>query len=148
MAKYQKPDWFTKHVFNPLVAGLTRLGIPLAGSNILAVKGRKTGEWRKTPVNPLVYEGKRYLVAPRGTTQWVRNLRVTREGELRVGRRTRRFRAEEIPEDARVPILRTYLAKWKWEVGQFFGGVAADSPEEDVRRIAGDHPIFRIEPFD
>src|SRR6187551_3246609 len=63
---YQRPGWFTKHVFNPIVAGLTRLGVSLVGSRVLEVRGRKSGEWRRTPVNPLGYEGERYIVAPRG----------------------------------------------------------------------------------
>jgi deazaflavin-dependent oxidoreductase (nitroreductase family) len=144
--RYVRPGWFTKHVFNPLVAVLTRMGISVWGSRELRVRGRKSGEWRATPVNLLTVDGTRYLVAPRGETQWVRNLRVAGEGELRVGRRVERFRATEIPDEEKPPILRAYLKRWKAEVGVFFGGVSADSPEEDLRRIAPDHPIFRIEP--
>jgi deazaflavin-dependent oxidoreductase (nitroreductase family) len=140
-----RPDWFTKHVFNPTVALLTRAGISVWGSRELRVRGRKTGEWRTTPVNVLTYDGNRYLVAPRGVTQWVRNLRATGEGELRVGRRRERFRATELPDEEKVPILRAYLKRWKAEVGVFFGGVGADSSEEELRRISPDHPVFRIE---
>ena len=50
---YVRPDWFTQHVFNPLVAALTRLGLSVYGSRILAVRGRKSGLWRQTPVNLL-----------------------------------------------------------------------------------------------
>src|SRR5437660_7822502 len=70
--RYVRPGWFTRHVFNPAVAALTRMGVSVWGSRILAVRGRKTGEWRTTPVNLLVHNGERCLVAPRGTTQWVR----------------------------------------------------------------------------
>jgi len=94
-SNYQRPGWFTKHVFNPLVALLTRLGVSLAGSRVLEVRGRKSGEWRPTPVNPLEHEGDRYLVAPRGETQWVRNIRVSGEGRLGKGRRTVEFTAAE-----------------------------------------------------
>jgi deazaflavin-dependent oxidoreductase (nitroreductase family) len=132
-------------VFNPLVAALTRLGVSVAGSRVLEVRGRKSGEPRRTPVNLLVLDGTRYLVAPRGHTQWVRNLRARGEGRLLVGRRAEAFRAEEITDDAKPPILRAYLRKWKWEVGQFFGGVGPDSADAELRRIAPDHPIFRIE---
>ena len=62
--------------FNGLVRTLTRYGISIYGSRVLYVRGRKTGEWRTTPVNPLSYGGHRYLVAPRGHTQWVRNMRA------------------------------------------------------------------------
>ena len=80
---YQRPGWFSQHVFNPLVARLTRVGISLAGSRVLEVRGRKSGQWRRTPVNPLDFEGARYLVAPRGNTQWVRNLRANPEASGR-----------------------------------------------------------------
>jgi deazaflavin-dependent oxidoreductase (nitroreductase family) len=144
--RYKKPGWFTKHVFNPMVAVITRLGISVWGSRVLAVRGRKTGEWRTTPVNLLVIGGNRYLVAPRGHTQWVRNLRVTGEGELRLGRRTEKFIATEIPDDDKAPILRSYLRKWKAESGVFFEGVGPDSSDEELRRIAADHPVFKLSP--
>jgi deazaflavin-dependent oxidoreductase (nitroreductase family) len=144
-SRYVRPGWFTKHVFNPIVALLTRAGVSVWGSRELRVRGRKTGEWRTTPVNLLTYEGNRYLVAPRGVTQWVRNLRAVGEGELRVGRRTERFRATELPDEEKPPILRAYLKRWKAEVGVFFEGVGADSSEEELRRISPDHPVFRIE---
>ena len=112
---YQRPGWFTKNVFNPIVAGLTRIGISLVGSRVLEVRGRKSGEWRRTPVNPLEFEGERYLVAARGQTQWVRNLRVSGEVRLRKGRRTEEFAATELaaPDRAaasRLPDLPTPIA--------------------------------------
>jgi deazaflavin-dependent oxidoreductase (nitroreductase family) len=143
--RYVAPDWFTRNVFNRVVAAFTRRGISVWGSRVLEVRGRKTGEPRRTPVNLLTLDGTRYLVAPRGHTQWVRNLRVAGEGELLLGRKRERFVAVEIADSEKEPILRAYLKRWKWEVGQFFGGVAADSPSDDFRGIAPDHPIFRIE---
>ena len=142
--RYQRPGWFTKHVFNNLVALFTRLGISVWGSRVLEVPGRKTGEPRRTPVNLLTYEGQRYLVAPRGHTQWVRNLRASGSGRLLLGRRSEYFTATEVAEEQRPPILRAYLKRWKAEVGVFFGGVGPDSSEEDLRRIAPDHPVFRL----
>lgn len=142
---FKEPGWFTKHVFNPLVAGATKLGMPLAGSRVLEVKGRKSGEWRKTPVNPLEFEGDRYLVAPRGNTQWVRNMRASGGGRLVRGRRVEEFTATEVPDSQRPPLLRAYLEKWKWEVGAFFDGVGPDSSDEELRRISPDHPAFRID---
>ena len=141
---YQRPGWFTKHVFNPIVAGLTRLGVSLVGSRVLEVRGRKSGEWRRTPVNPLEFEGERYIVAPRGETQWVRNLRASGEGRLRKGLGAEEFRAVELPDEEKVPLLRAYLRKWAWEVGAFFQGVGADAPDEELRRIAPLHPVFRV----
>jgi deazaflavin-dependent oxidoreductase (nitroreductase family) len=142
--RYQRPDWFTKNVFNPMVAAFTRLGLSLWGSRILEVPGRKTGEPRRTPVNLMTFEDGRYLVAPRGHTQWVRNLRASGSGKLHVGRRTEDFTALELEDTEKPDLLRTYLRKWKWESGQFFGGVGPDAPEDEIRRIAPDHPVFRI----
>ena len=145
MAYYKQPGWFTNNVFNPLVALSTRLGLSIWGSRVLRVRGRKSGEWHSTPVNLLTLDGTQYLVAPRGLTQWVRNLRAAGSGELKLGRRVQPFRAVEVPDADKLPILRAYLKRWKAEVGVFFGGVGADSPEADLRRIAPDHPIFRLE---
>jgi len=115
------------------------------GSRVLRVRGRRSGEWRETPVNVLTRDGERYLVAPRGHTQWVRNLRISGERELRLGRKTEPFRATEISDEDKPELLRAYLKRWKAEVGVFFGGVGPDSSEEDLRRIAPDHPVFHIE---
>ena len=146
MAYYQKPDWFTRNVFNAAVALMTRAGISVWGSRILRVRGRKTGTWHSHPVNLLTYEGKRYLVAPRGLTQWVRNIRAAGGGELGLGGRVQSFKAVEISDDEKLQILRAYLKRWKIEVGVFFQGVDADSPEQELRRVAPDHPVFLIAP--
>src|SRR5688572_13557442 len=84
--RYLRPDWFTEHVFNPTVAGLTRIGVSVWGARVLEVPGRTSGEIRTTPVNLLTIDGDRYLVAPRGETQWVKNVRVAGGCRLRVGR--------------------------------------------------------------
>jgi deazaflavin-dependent oxidoreductase (nitroreductase family) len=144
--RYVRPGWFTRNVFNRFVAVLTRVGVSVWGSRELRVRGRTSGEWRTTPVNLLRYDGGRYLVAPRGETQWVRNLRVSGGGELRVGRRTESFRATELPDDEKVEILRAYLKRWRMEVGVFFDNVTAAAPDGDIRRIAPNHPVFRLTP--
>jgi deazaflavin-dependent oxidoreductase (nitroreductase family) len=142
---YQEPGWFTRNVFNKVVAGLTKAGISVAGSRVLEVKGRKTGEWRRTPVNLLDFEGDRYLVAPRGNTQWVRNMRAAGGGRLALGRKTEDFKATETPPEQAAPLLRAYLTKWKWEVGAFFDGVGPDASDDELRRIAPDHPVFKLD---
>jgi deazaflavin-dependent oxidoreductase (nitroreductase family) len=147
-ARYQAPGWFTRNVFNRAVAFLTRHGVSVAGSRVLAVRGRTSGEWRTTPVNVLEHEGKRYLVAPRGLTQWVQNIRVAGAGQLRVGKRVEDIRARELDEDEQLPVLRAYLRKWKWEVGVFFEGKGADSTDEELRSIAARHPAFEVLPPD
>jgi deazaflavin-dependent oxidoreductase (nitroreductase family) len=145
-SRYVEPGWFTKHVFNRAVRRLTRLGLPVAGSRELRVRGRTSGEWRSTPVNLLVVEGERYLVAPRGTTQWVRNLRAAGTGELRYGRRVEAFRGEELPDEAKPPVLQEYVHRWSWEVGAFFEGVDKNATQADLARIAPDFPVFRVRP--
>jgi deazaflavin-dependent oxidoreductase (nitroreductase family) len=142
---YRAPGWFDRNVMNPFVRGLTRLGISVWGSRILEVRGRKSGEPRRVPVNVLTFGGGRYLVSPRGETQWVRNLRAAGEGRLLVGGTHERFRPVEIADSEKEAILRAYLGRWKWEVGQFFDGVGPDSAPAELRRIAPRHPVFRIE---
>ncbi len=145
MPKYDRPGLITKGVLNPIVTWVTRLGLSVWGSRVLAVRGRSTGRWRTTPVNLLSLDGARYLVSPRGLTQWVRNLRVAGAGELRLGKRTERFWAVELADNEKPAVLRAYLRRWKAEVGVFFAGVGASSPDADLRRIAPDHPVFRVE---
>ena len=142
--RYVKPG-LPDRVFNGAIAALTRLGVSVYGSRILAVRGRKSGEWRTVPVNLLEHDGFRYLVAPRGETQWVRNLRVTGTGELRVGRRRETFRAVELPDAEKPPLLRAYLRKWAFEVKTFFEGVGAEAADSELRRIASGYPVFRVE---
>jgi deazaflavin-dependent oxidoreductase (nitroreductase family) len=145
-ARYVKPK-SASNLFNDTVGRLTKMGVSVYGSRILAVRGRKSGEWRTTPVNPLsLADGKRYIVAPRGNTQWVRNLRAIGTGELRLGRKVEPFSATEITDDDKPAILRAYLKRWKFEVGVFFDGVDAKAPEEKLREIAPGYPIFRVEP--
>jgi deazaflavin-dependent oxidoreductase (nitroreductase family) len=131
-------------IFNRTVNGLAKLGISLMGSRELAVRGRKSGEWRTTPVNLMTVDGQRYLVAPRGHTQWVRNIRVAGGGELRLGRRVEPIVVEELADADKPPVLREYLRKWAWEVGRFFEGVDKDSPDSRLLEIAPGFPVFRI----
>jgi deazaflavin-dependent oxidoreductase (nitroreductase family) len=131
-------------VFNGTVAMLTRLGISLWGSRVLYVRGRNSGEWRTTPVNLLTFGGERYLVAPRGHTQWVRNMRAAGGGELHVGRRVETFTATEVADQRKPDLLRAYLRRWKFEVGVFFGGVGPDAPDEKLLEIAPGYPVFLI----
>ena len=141
--RYIQPDRNTA-IFNTMVAALTRAGISVWGSRVLAVRGRTSGEWRTTPVNLLSFEGERYLVAPRGQTQWVRNLRVADGGELRVGRRAEPFTATELADADKPAVLRAYLKRWKFEIGMFFGGVGPDAPDATLLEIAPGYPVFRL----
>jgi deazaflavin-dependent oxidoreductase (nitroreductase family) len=143
--RYIKPG-NGENIFHNSVAWLTKRGVSLLGSRVLYVRGRKSGELRSNPVNLLIFEGEKYLVAPRGVTQWVRNLRVAGEGQLRVGRRVEHFKPVELNDDEKPALLRAYLKRWKWEVGMFFDGVDAKAPEDKLREIAPGYPIFRIIP--
>ena len=128
---YQEPGRLTKSVMS------------VWGSRILEVRGRNSGEPRRTPVNLLEVDGYNYLVSPRGEGQWVRNVRA--DGgrlALLLGRHRDERVARELPDSEKSPILRAYLRRWKMEVGVFFDGVSADSKEEDILRIAPDHPVF------
>ncbi|MFG1925122.1 nitroreductase/quinone reductase family protein [Cryptosporangium sp. NPDC048952] len=142
--RYLEPGWFIRNVFNRAIQALTQAGVSIAGSRVLRVRGRTSGEWRENPVNLLSHDGARYLIAPRGQTQWVRNLRVSGQGELRVGRRVEAFTALELGDDVKLPVLREYLRKWGWEVGQFFEGIDKNSSDAEVSAIAPGFPVFRL----
>ncbi|MEX0783448.1 MAG: deazaflavin-dependent nitroreductase [Dehalococcoidia bacterium] len=144
-ATYQKPGFVTKHIFNPLLSGAVKLGMSPRGANILLVQGRKSGEWRSTPVNPLTIDGVRYLVAPRADTHWARNVRAAGGGKLRLGRKEEAFRIVELANAEKPPILRDYLKVWRSETGKFFG-LGPNPTDEDLASIAPSHPVFRIEP--
>jgi deazaflavin-dependent oxidoreductase (nitroreductase family) len=143
--RYVQPGWFTRNIFNRVVSTATSAGLSIWGSRVLQVRGRKSGQIREVPVNLLELDGSRYLVAPRGVTQWVRNLRAAQEGTLRLGRHREVFRAVEVPDAEKLRILRAYLRRWKMEVGVFFDGVGPDADDAQLLRIAPDHPVFRIE---
>jgi hypothetical protein len=140
-----RPDWFTRHVFNRLVSFLMRLGISVMGSRVLEHKGRRSGALHHTPVNLLAIDGTDYLVAPRGETEWVRNVRAA-DGHLTLilGRRRDQRSAVEVPVGERADILRTYLRRWKFEVGMFFQGVGPDSTDAEFAAIADRHPVFAV----
>ena len=144
--RYLQPGHLTRRLMNPLVAYLTARGLSVWGSRILEVRGRASGEWRATPVNPLEVDGHKFLVAPRGETQWVRNLRSAGTGRLRIGRHTEPFVATEVPDGDKVAVLRPYLVRWKWEVGAFFDGVGPDASDVELLAVAPRYPVFEIEP--
>jgi deazaflavin-dependent oxidoreductase (nitroreductase family) len=142
---YKRPGLFTRTIMNRGVIAATRAGLSVWGSRILQVRGRNTGQLRENPVNVLSYREQRYLVAPRGQTEWVRNLRAAGEGSLRLGKRVERVRAIELRDSEKPEILRAYLRRWKMEVGVFFKGVDSNSPAEDLLRIAPEHPVFLLQ---
>jgi deazaflavin-dependent oxidoreductase (nitroreductase family) len=145
-AHYRRPGWFTRTIANRLVSRLTRWGLSVWGARVLEVRGRRTGEPRRVPVNVLELEGHRYLVSARGEGEWVRNVRAA-EGSfhLLLGRRREALHATELADADKVPVLRAYLRRWKAEVGAFFDGVDADSDDAAILAEAHRHPTFVLD---
>jgi deazaflavin-dependent oxidoreductase (nitroreductase family) len=143
---YRRPGWFTRNVANRAVARLTRMGISVWGSRVLEVRGRKSGQPRRNPVNVLSLDDRRYLVSARGEGEWVRNARAA-DGSvaLLLGRHREDVHIVELTDDDKVPVLRAYLARWKAEVGVFFDGIDADSSDAEIAAIAHRHPVFVID---
>ncbi|GAA2455332.1 nitroreductase family deazaflavin-dependent oxidoreductase [Streptomyces pulveraceus] len=130
---------------NGIVGWLARRGLSLFGSAEMSVRGRKSGQMQRVPVNPHTHEGTRYLVSARGHSQWVRNMRAAGGGELRVGRKVHAFTAVEIADDEqKARIIRTYLERWGWEVNEYFKGITAKSSDAELLAACPDHPVFRI----
>lgn len=138
-------NWFARRVLNPSILWLASKGVSVLGTRVLEVRGRTSGVWRSTVVNLLEHDGAIYLVAPRGHTQWVRNLRAAGEGRLRLGRRSTSFTSTELDDGDKVPVLREYLRRWGWEVGQFFEDLDRKASDEDLTRVAPGFPVFRVE---
>jgi len=143
--RYIAPTSRMDVAFMKAVRWLTEHGVSLLGSRVLTVRGRKTGAPQSVPVNLLPLDGERYLVAPRGNTQWVRNARAAGQVELRVGRRTEQVRLVEVPAADRVPVLRVYLQRWGWEVGRFVEGLTRTSTDAELAAAAPGMPVFRLE---
>ncbi|MFF2412600.1 nitroreductase family deazaflavin-dependent oxidoreductase [Streptomyces sp. NPDC058092] len=130
---------------NGVIGRLARHGVSLQGSAELSVRGRRSGQPQRIPVNPHTHKGAQYLVSARGHSQWVRNMRVAGGGELRVGRKVRTFTAVEIADDEqKALIVRAYLERWGWQVNQYFQGVTAKSTDAELLAACPDHPVFRI----
>ena len=143
--RYLAPDAVARRLANPIMSTLVRLGVGLRGGRILHVRGRRSGAWRTTPVNPLPLGGATYLVAPRGRTEWVRNLRAAGTGRLQKGRRFTDFTAVEVADDDKGPIIRAYLELWAMETAKFFDGLDASSSDAEIAAVAPGFPVFRIE---
>jgi len=129
--------------FNRSLGFLIGLGIGPGHIYLLEVRGRKTGKLYTTPVDPVELQGKRYLVAPRGRTQWVRNAEAAGGIVLRRGSKLEKFRLRAIPDSGKTPILKAYLDNYKREVQRYFS-VAAGSPPEAFVKIASNYPVFEL----
>ncbi len=132
-----------ERVFNLVYGFLVGQGIGFSYCYLLQVKGRKSGKTYSTPVDLLELDGRRFLVAPRGRTQWVRNAEAAGEITLKKGSARRRFRLRPIPDADKPPILKAYLDRFKSEVQRYFP-VAAGSPVESFRELSESYPAFEL----
>jgi deazaflavin-dependent oxidoreductase (nitroreductase family) len=130
-------------IFNQSLGYLVGLGIGPAYMYLLQVRGRKSGRLYETPVNMLDVEGKRYLVAPRGRTQWVRNAEATGEITLKKGRTRESYRLRPIADGEKPPLLKLYLERFVTQVQRYFTVKAGSAPEA-FREVAPNYPVFEL----
>lgn len=139
---YQRPSWLSRAA-NQAIGWLAARGLGPSNTVVLEVAGRRSGRLRRTAVNWVEYEGQRYLVSPRGGTDWVRNLRAAGgRAYLQRGKR-REVRLEEVPPEERAPIIRKYLRENALTTKRYFG-IGPEAPLAEFGAIAQRHPVFRI----
>jgi len=141
--EYKPPSTFER-TFNRLFGLLAGLGLAPSFIQLLQVKGRKSGKVYSTAINLVDFEGKQFLVAPRGRTQWVRNAEAAGEVTLKRGA-SRRFRLRALDDSERLPVLKVYLTRYRSAVGRFFP-IPPDSPLEAFAAIANGYPVFELTP--
>ena len=141
--QYQEPNRLER-AGNTVIRWLAELGISIAGTRALLVRGRKTGKPRSVVINLLTVDGVDYVVSPRGNTQWARNVRAA--GVVETGPRWRRRRAtiSEVADDAKPEILRRYLARWYWQVKDYVGGLTPESGDDELRAVGAQIPVFAL----
>jgi deazaflavin-dependent oxidoreductase (nitroreductase family) len=140
--EFRKPT-VVEACFNRALGTLIGWGIGPAHIFLLEVRGRKTGKIYTTPVDPVELDGKRYLVAPRGRTQWVRNAEAAGEIVLRRGGNRQKLRLRVIPDAEKPPILKAYLDSYKREVQRYFPVPAGSLPEAFID-ISANYPAFEL----
>ena len=141
--QYQEPSRLER-AGNTVIRWLAELGISIAGTRALQVRGRKTGKPRSVVINLLVVDGVDYVVSPRGNTQWARNVRAA--GVVETGSRWRRRQStvSEVADDAKPEILRRYLARWYWQVKDYVGDLTPESGDAELRVAAARIPVFAL----
>jgi deazaflavin-dependent oxidoreductase (nitroreductase family) len=132
-----------ERVFNRVFGFLVGMGLGFSHNYLLQVRGRKSGKIYSTPVDLLDLGGKRFLVAPRGRTQWVRNAEAAGEIVLKKGSTRQSFRLRVIPDAEKPEILKAYLDRFKREVQRYFP-VPAGSPPEAFAPLASSYPAFEL----
>lgn len=141
--RYDEPNR-TARAANALIGWLAELGISIAGTRALRVRGRKTGKSRGVVVNVLRVDGVDYVVSPRGNTQWVRNVRAAGVVDVGPRWRRRRLRTSEVPDPAKADLLKRYLDRWYWEVKGHIAGLTPDSGDDEIHAAAPSIPVFAL----
>jgi hypothetical protein len=131
-------------IFNDAIRRLAELGVSIQGSTAVRVRGRTSGQLRGVVVNLLEIDGRRYLVSPRGNTQWARNARAAGEVELGPARRSRSLRIVEVADDAKPDLLKSYLGRWYWQLKGHTGGLTPQSTRDEIRAVAPSIPVFEV----
>ena len=134
-----------ERAFNRAFGWLVEMGLGPRGYYLLQVKGRKSGRVFGTPVSLVSLHGVRFLVAPRGRTQWVRNAEVSNEVVLKRGPSRRRFRLRALADADKPPVLMAYLERYRSVVQRYFS-VPAGSPSRAFAEIAARYPVFELLP--
>jgi deazaflavin-dependent oxidoreductase (nitroreductase family) len=142
VAVFHEPTPVEK-IFNRVFGFLVGIGFPFPHKYLLLVRGRKSGKLYATPVNLLELKGKRFLVAPRGRTQWVRNAETAGEVTLKRGSTRLEFHLRCLSEAEKPEVLKAYLEGFKSEVQRYFS-VTAGSPADSFAAIAGNYPAFEL----
>lgn len=142
-ARYEQPSGVAR-AGNAVIRCLAELGVSVAGTRALRVRGRKSGKPRSVVVNLLTVDGVDYLVSPRGNTQWARNVRAA--GVVETGPRWHRqhARVSEVPDAAKPELLKRYLDRWYWQVKGYVAGLTPDSSDEQFRAVAPTIPVFAL----
>ena len=141
--RYDEPNR-TARAANGLIGWLAELGISIAGTRALRVRGRKTGKSRGVVVNVLRVDGVDYVVSPRGNTQWVRNVRAAGVVDVGPRWRRRRLRTTEVADPAKADLLKRYLDRWYWEVKGHIAGLTPDSGDDEIHAAAPSIPVFAL----
>ena len=139
--RYEEPNRAARAA-NAAIRWLAEMGISIAGTRALRVRGRKSGKQRGVVINLLTVDSVDYLVSPRGNTQWARNVRAAGVVEMGPRWRSERFRVTEVDDAAKPEVLRRYLARWYWQVKGYVAGLTPESSDEQLRAAAPSIPVF------
>ena len=145
--RYEEPNRAAR-VANAPMRWLAEMGISIAGTRALRVRGRKTGKQRGVVINLLTVDGVDYLVSPRGDTQWARNVRAAGVVEMGPRWRSERTRVSEVDDSSKPELLRRYLARWYWQVKGYVAPLTPESGDDELRRAAPSIPVFALSAAD